>query len=67
MPQSASRGVIWALATFALVVVIAAPGTVYALTQGQERTRGLLICVGVELVIIVCVGLYLRTRARTGT
>jgi hypothetical protein len=50
--------------TFGLVAAVAAPGVVYALTEGPARTRGLLICVGVELALIVCVGLYLRARGR---
>ncbi|GAA2504834.1 hypothetical protein [Streptomyces longisporus] len=66
MPQAASRGHVWFLMAFGLVTVVAAPGVVYALTQGPARTRGLLICVGVELVLIVCVGLYLRARGRAG-
>lgn len=64
MPQVASRGVILALAAPWIVGVIAAPGLVGALTRGRIRTVSLLACIGVELVIIVCVGLYLRLRQR---
>ncbi|CAL9549426.1 hypothetical protein SUDANB1_04400 [Streptomyces sp. enrichment culture] len=64
MPQAASRGHVWFLVTFGLVTAVAAPGVVYALTQGPARTRGLLICLGVELALIVGVGLYLRARGR---
>ncbi len=64
MPQAPSRGLVWSLVTFGLVAAVAAPGVVYALTEGPARTRGLLICVGVELALIACVGLYLRARGR---
>ncbi|QNP72661.1 hypothetical protein IAG44_26680 [Streptomyces roseirectus] len=64
MPQASSRGLVWFLVTFGLVVSVAAPGVVYALTQGPARTRGLLICLGVELALVVCAGLYLRARGR---
>ncbi|GAA2445451.1 hypothetical protein GCM10010421_41080 [Streptomyces glaucus] len=66
MPQAASRGLAWSLVTFGLIAAVAAPGVVYALTEGPARTRNLLICVGVELALIVCVGLYLRAKGRVG-
>ncbi|MER7487793.1 hypothetical protein ABTY20_18175 [Streptomyces sp. NPDC126497] len=66
MPQAASRGHVRFLMALGLVTAVAAPGVVYALTQGPDRTRGLLICIGVELALIVCVGLYLRARGRVG-
>ena len=64
MPQTASRGVIWSIAAFWIVTVIAAPGVVSALTHGQARTTALLVSIGVELFIIACVGLYFRARGR---
>lgn len=64
MPQAPSRGLVWFLLTFGLVVAVAAPGVVYALTQGPARTRGLLICLGVELALVVGAGLYFRARGR---
>lgn len=65
MSQAASRGFPWALAGFWIVAVMAAPGIVSALTDGRTRTIALLVCVGVELLIIAGFGLYLRARGRT--
>ncbi|MFD6421993.1 hypothetical protein [Streptomyces sp. NPDC060198] len=64
MSQAASRGFPWALAGCWLVVFMAAPGIVSALTGGRTRTVALLVCVGVELLTIACFGLYLRARGR---
>ncbi|MCM3883391.1 hypothetical protein [Frankia sp. R82] len=64
MPQAASRGAILAMVTPLIFAAIAAPGVISALTRGRTRTMSLLVCVGVELVIMVCIGLYIRLRQR---
>jgi hypothetical protein len=64
MPEPASRSAIVAIAVPLIVAAIAVPGVIFALTHGRTRTTSLLVDIGVELAVIVCVGLYLRLRLR---
>ena len=62
-PGSSLPAVTWSWAAL-FVVVVAAPGIVYATLEGKRRTSALLWVIAVEAVLVVALGLYLRWRGR---
>jgi len=54
----------WSSAVLLFVVVVGAPGVVYASLDGRRRTAGLLSVLAVEAVLVVALGLLLRWRSR---
>ncbi|GEM_PF-3757367 len=53
------------LAVFVFVIVVSASGILYASLQGSTRTVALACLIGVELLLAVAIGLYLRNRSRS--
>jgi hypothetical protein len=61
LPGSA---LLWGLAIFVFIVVVGAPGVLYAILEGRQRVNALTAVIAVEVVLAVAVGLYLRARSR---
>ncbi len=52
-------------AVFVFVIVVSAPGILYASLEGPTRTVAPACVIGVELLLAVGLGLYLRSRSRS--
>jgi hypothetical protein len=54
----------WGLAIFAVVLTTSVPGVLYASLDGRPRMVALTSFVGIEVIAVLCIGLYLRMRGQ---